>query len=229
MKRSKDNKTANAATKRLRASLIKTLRILPRTTKKPVVVAFVGFPGSGKSTVARELAKKTGATIVAGDQIRIFLRKRKVSYDATRELVLSAAEEVIRRGGNVIIDSDAVDPTKREFMRARSKGVELLFVRTFCDIDVAIGRMITASYPLDPNDFFGGAETSWRGKPSVRGNVVKIREMWRRTPHHYTWTEKGGGTWTLKKPPFKLAADIDTTDGKSWKRAVSKLVKQLKG
>jgi predicted kinase len=225
---STQTKKISAVDKRLRAALMRAVKIRPRITKKPIVVALIGFPGSGKSTIARELARDLGATVIAGDEIRIFLRKHKKPYDATRELVLSAIEEVIKRGGNVIVDSDAVDPTKRELMKARSRGVELFFVRTCCDPDVAIGRMITASYRSDPEDFFGGAATSWRGKSSVHGNIVKIREMWRRTPWHYRWTERGGGMWTLKKPQFKLAADIDTTDGKSWKRKVSALAARLR-
>ena len=52
------------------------LDIKKRKTEKPVIVAVIGLVGSGKSSVAQELAKHIGATVIEGDDIRIELRKQ---------------------------------------------------------------------------------------------------------------------------------------------------------
>src|SRR5882724_11187243 len=53
-------------------------------TQKPVVIALIGLVGSGKSSVARELAEKIGATVISGDDIRIELRAQGERYDKAR-------------------------------------------------------------------------------------------------------------------------------------------------
>ena len=52
------------------------LDIKKRKTQTPVIVAIIGLVGSGKSSVAQELAKHIGATVIEGDDIRIELRKQ---------------------------------------------------------------------------------------------------------------------------------------------------------
>ena len=88
-----------------------------------------------------------------------------------------------------------------------------------------VGRALAASYSAD--DFFGGAISSWQGSEQSRGAAVKVREIWRRTPNHYTWVNQGGGKWILKKLPFSIFAEIDTTDSNSWKLEVEKCAKKL--
>ncbi|MBI1999040.1 MAG: AAA family ATPase [Parcubacteria group bacterium] len=205
------------------------LDIKKRKTEKPVIVAFIGLVGSGKSSVAQELAKHIGATVIEGDDIRIELRKQSERYEKSRAIAENAALEVVKQGGNIILDSDFVDEKKRASIRekARKAGVRLVFVRTHCDLDVMVGRVLTATYHNRVDDFFGGAKSKWQGSEQSKGAAVKVREMWRRTPLHYTWVNRGGGQWKLKKFPFAIFAEIDTTDSDSWKREVKRCAKQL--
>lgn len=205
------------------------LNIKKCKTKKQVIVAIIGLVGSGKSSVAQELAKHIGATIIEGDDIRIELRKQGERYEKARAIAENAAIEVIKQGGNVILDSDFVDKKKRASLRekARKAGVRLVFVRTHCDVDVVVGRVLTATYRNHVDDFFGGASSKWTGSEQSKGAAVKVREMQRRTPHHYRWVNQGGGKWVLKKFPFAIFAEIDTTDSNSWKREVEKYAKKL--
>ncbi len=213
---------------RAQKAFLNNLRIAKRKTKKPVIVAIVGLVGSGKSSVAKALAPLIGATIIEGDAIRVELRKVGERYEGARKIAENAMKEVIRRGGNVIFDSDFIDAKKRASLVAKAKKAKarLLFIRTFADYDVMAGRVISASakYKNSPEDFFGGASSKWKGEE--KGAVVKLREMWRRTPHHYQWDKKavsGGGAWVLKKLPFPIFATIDTTDAEKWKAELAKV------
>ncbi len=92
-----------------------------------------------------------------------------------------------------------------------------------------VGRALTANYENKADDFFGSADSKWQGSEQSKGAVVKVREMWRRTPNHYRWVNKGGGQWLIKNPPCKVLADIDTTDEYQWKFEVEKLSQKLLG
>ena len=204
--------------------------IQKRKTDEPVIVAMIGLAGSGKSSVSQELSKLIGATVIEGDDIRIELRKHGEQYERARALAENIALEVVNQGGNIILDSDFIDPKKRASIRekARKAGIRLVFICTYTDdFDVMVGRTLTADYKNSVDDFFGGASSQWKGSEQSKGAVVKVREMWRRTPHHYRWENKGGGKWVIKNPPCKVLADIDTTDEKKWKEEVRKCADKL--
>ncbi len=204
------------------------LKIVKRKTKKPVIAAMVGLVGSGKSSVTKELAKKIGAVIIEGDMIRVCLRKVNEQYEYAAKIGENAATKVIEKGGNVIFDSDFVNPEKRKRLAqvAKKTSAKVIFARTYADYDIMVGRVISAKYQNKIDDFFGGASSAWKGGEQKKGVVVKLREMWRRTPHHYQWDKKavsGGGAWVLKKLPFKVFAEIDTSDPKKWKQKVANI------
>lgn len=205
------------------------LKVEKRNTACPVVVATIGLVGSGKSSVARELARHINATVVKGDDIRIELRKQGERYERARAIAEDAALEVVKRGGNAILDSDFIDAKKRASLRAKARnaGIRLVFICTYCDLDVMEGRIITATYHNRVDDFFGGASSKWNGSEQSKGAVIKLREMRRRIPLHYRWVNRGGGLWVIKKPPCTVLADIDTTDSDSWKIEVVKCAKKL--
>jgi predicted kinase len=204
------------------------LSVKKRKTKKPIVVAIIGLVGSGRSSVAKELARHIGGTIIDYDAIRIELRKQKEGYERAHVIAENVAIEVIKQGGNLVLDSDFVDKNKRASLREKMRKVSVrpVFVRTYCDFDVMAGRVLTANYRNRVDDFFGGASSKWKGSEQSKGAAVKIREMWRRTPYHYCWVNQGGGKWVLKKFPFAIFAEIDTTTD-SWKREVEKVAKKL--
>lgn len=198
---------------------------LRRETKNPVIIAMIGLTGSGKGTVARELAKYFPANIISNDDIRIRLRNAGLSYDHVRVIAEQTARSILERGGNVIMDSDFIDAEKRATLLAIAEkyAAKVLFIRTYANRDVVLKRLLTKEYPKE--GFFGGAKTD---NGEYEGAVVALRELWRRTPRHYDWKEDGGGTWTLKKLPIELFADIDTTDETTWKAEVAELAKRIK-
>ncbi|MBI4691864.1 MAG: AAA family ATPase [Candidatus Terrybacteria bacterium] len=225
--------------RRAQARFLSELLVSKRKTKKPVVVAMIGLVGSGKSSVAYELAKYIGATVIEGDKIRIELRKEEERYEGARKIAENVALEIIKNGGNVIFDSDHIDPAKRASLRAKAKevGAELIFIRTYTDtsdnseipgfnLDEMIGRNMTADYTGSADDFFGGAKTPFQGTDQQKGAVVKLREMARRLPQHYRWVNKTGGRWVLRKLPFKVFAEINTAYPE-WKKKVEKITGKI--
>ncbi|MBI4134825.1 MAG: AAA family ATPase [Candidatus Sungbacteria bacterium] len=210
-------------------SFLAALRFPRRKTKRPVVVAMIGLVGFGKNTVARVLSREIGAVVIEGDAIRVALRKTKSRYEAARRIAEHAAIETIQRGSNVVIDSDFADSVKRREIEkvARGVGARVVFVRVVCHPDIAIGRILSTKFQSTPDDFFGGASSAWHGDKRLVGIIVKLREMWRRTPHHYTWSRDGGGAWKLKKIP-QVFATIDATDPGQWRREVRKIAYRLR-
>jgi len=204
-------------------TFLSELDVEERKTEKPVIVAMIGLVGSGKSSVARELAPHIGAMVIEADAIRVELRKLGESLDRTRTIAESVALEVVRRGGNVIIDLDFADAVKRASLRekARKAGVRVVFIRTYCDFDVMSQRI----RENDPGEFFNEAPSSSTSRN--KGRDVKFREMWRRTPQHYRWINKIGGQWMLRKPPCAVLTNIDTTKPVKWRREVEKCSKEL--
>ena len=199
-----------------------------RKTKRPLVVGFVGLIGSGKTTLAKELASLIGATVISGDDIRVLLRKEKEKYDKARTIAENATMEIFNNGGNVIVDSDFIDQKKRVSLKEKAKkvGAKIIFIRTYSDLDVIIGRITNADHENIEEDFFGGASSVWQG--ANKGNVVKLREMYRRIPHHYRWMNQSGGKWILKKMLFNVFAEIDTTKENKWKQEVKMIAGQIR-
>lgn len=200
----------NKKEKKVQDKLIKSLRVYK--VEKPIAVAFVGLVGSGKSTVAKEFAKYMKATVISGDGVRFELQKLNVDFSSVREISRNVMVEVVKKGGNVVLDSDFSNPKKREQVKNMLKkyGVKLIYIRVYSDIAIAIERIMKAKYGR--NTFF------------KNGNK-KVLEMWRRTPRHYRWVDNNGGKWILKKFPITVYAEIDT--GSKWKKKAKKLAKEL--
>ncbi len=214
---------------RAQKKFLEGVDIIPRKTKKPIVIAMVGLVGSGKSSVANELAKLISATVIEGDAIRVCLRREGERYEDARKIAENIATEIVKKGGNVVIDSDHINSAKRASLREKAKqaGAKMVLIRTYADFDIMAGHAIIADYKKSENDFFGGAslKSKWQGK--FGGGVVKLREMWRRTPNHYRWLNKGGGKWILKKLPFAVFAKVDTTDEKEVLGQIQKIAERI--
>jgi predicted kinase len=176
---------------------------------RPVAVGLIGLIGSGKSTVARGLALRIGATIVDADQIRIELGKRGAGFDRVRAIAENVVLDVLRRGGSVIVDSDFVDVAKRASLVAKVGGVaQVLFVQTFCDYLTTIQRISSANYE-DGSFYHAAALKQSTPERPVTPAHMKLFELSRRTPHHCAWSQAGGGQWRPRKFDYTIGS-VDT-------------------
>lgn len=206
------------------------LQLPERKTKGQIAIALIGMVGAGKSSAAKELAPLIGAAIIEWDAIRVCLRKEREGYENTWRIAEEVTLRILKQGINVIVDSDHSYAKPRGSLKRKLAriGVKLIFIHVICDFDVMTGRVMSADYKNSPEDFFGGSETLWQGSEQSRGAVAKLRAMWRRTPLHYTWISRHGGTWIPRKLRLPVFAVIDSTDTLHWKKQVQAIAKTLR-
>jgi len=77
--------------------------------KKPIAVWVTGIPGSGKSTIAKKIAKKLKAGYLRLDDIRKVITPKPTYSGKERKMVYKAlaliASKVYEKGSNVVIDA----------------------------------------------------------------------------------------------------------------------------
>ena len=113
---------------------------------KPVLICLYGFPGSGKSYVARNLASSVNMAHVSADRIRSELF-RNPRYDAQENAVVLhlmnyMTEEFLDAGVSVIYDTNASRTGQRRALRelAKHHKADYLLVWLQIDADSAFAR-----------------------------------------------------------------------------------------
>lgn len=116
------------------------------TLNKPLLVALYGFPGSGKSFTARQLADELGMAYVSADRIRSELFEQP-RFDKQENSIIShlmnyMCEEFIHAGVSVVFDTNAARINQRFHLRelARKAKAEYLLIWLQIDPDSAFAR-----------------------------------------------------------------------------------------
>ncbi|MBI2055154.1 MAG: ATP-binding protein, partial [Candidatus Sungbacteria bacterium] len=174
--------------KQIKEEFVAGVRVSGAKTNNPVVVAIVGAIGSGKSTIARELKKHLGWAVTSRDKIRVMLREKGRGFNPQKvnEVNFAMLASILKNGGNVILDSDAVIRAKRKKLEkfARMFRAKVVYLRLICDPDVMLERILHSRYN-PKTDLFKNA-------------VVALHEHIRRLPWHYRWSEADGGKFVLR-------------------------------
>ncbi len=118
------------------------------TYSKPLFIITVGLVGTGKSTVARALAKRLGSTVISSDMTRKRLagvplnEHRFEGFSSgiytpdfnrqTYEAMLAEAKEILTSGDSVILDASFIRREEREKARqlAENTGADFYVVET---------------------------------------------------------------------------------------------------
>jgi gluconokinase len=96
----------------------------------------MGVAGAGKSTLARELARVLGATLVEGDEHHLAASKAKMRAgipldDADREPWLDLLGDRVAAAGSVVLTCSALKRIYRDRLRAKVAALKFVFI----DID----------------------------------------------------------------------------------------------
>lgn len=113
---------------------------------KPVLICLYGYPGSGKSYVARNLADVIQCVHVSADKIRSELFEHP-RYDPQENAIVGhlmnyMAEEFLSAGVSVVYDTNALRAAQRRKLRdlARRFKTEYLLIWLQIDLDSAYAR-----------------------------------------------------------------------------------------
>jgi predicted kinase len=104
-----------------------------------MLIAMAGLPGSGKSTVAEQLARQWGIAVVSVDPLESAILRAGIANDQPTGLAAylvaeTIADSVLRAGQSIIVDAvNAVGPARDQWvMLADRLGVEVRFIETIC-------------------------------------------------------------------------------------------------
>lgn len=151
-------------------------------TTRPAVIAMTGLSGTGKSTVARDVARALNAEVVASDAVRKELVEVVESAvdeygkgiytaewtDATYRTLMERADELIGQDRIAVLDATFLDPVRQNQARtiAQQHHVPFIMIETVCDEDVVLERLrqrqATGTSPSD------ATEAIYRRQKAVR-------------------------------------------------------------
>lgn len=120
---------------------------------KPTLIAMIGLPRSGKSTICREWSKQRGWPIVNRDAIRLALHGQR--YEAAAEPMVKAIslymiKALFGAGHDVVLyDETNFSRAARDFIR--SDQWDTKFYPVLTDMDTCIARAHATNQPdLEP-------------------------------------------------------------------------------
>lgn len=114
------------------------------------LIAFAGLPGTGKTTIARELAKQLGAVYLRIDTIEQALRTARrftgEMEDEGYRIAYALAEENLAQGKSVVTDAvNPLDLTRDAFAAAAARaGAKFIEVEVVCSNQTEHRRRVEA-------------------------------------------------------------------------------------
>ena len=127
-------------------SIIYTMSAQKITLSKPVLICLYGFPGSGKSYVARNLADVVQMAHVSGDRIRSELFENP-RYDTQENAIVThlmnyMTHEFLSAGVSVVYDANSLRVAQRRTLRelARTNKADYMLIWLQIDPDTAFAR-----------------------------------------------------------------------------------------
>lgn len=107
-----------------------------------------GLPCSGKTTIAKELAKNIHAEILDGDDIRRIIKNTDFSFEGRKNHMMSVAEfaSILSKYNNVVVA--LVSPLKSVREEIKKRYPNLTEVYVYADIDTCKKRDVKGMYKL---------------------------------------------------------------------------------
>ena len=187
---------------------------LPQRGVKPVLVVMSGLPGTGKSTLARNLAQRLPLVVLESDYLRRVLvgKPRHTSGESTRLFAAchQLIHELLGQGVPVLFDATNLQESHRAplYQIAQSTDAKLILVRTKAPQEVVFQRLQQRRQRDTPNNHTAAdwvvyqrmrlavdrirknhfvLDTSTDVTPAIEWVVHEVNQWLQRSPHH----EKG--------------------------------------
>lgn len=127
---------------------LQSLGPLPTARPNPALIVISGLPGTGKTAVARELQRRTGAVVLESDALRRLLVERpSYSWQESRRLfraIHAVAERLLSEGIPVILDATNLAEAHRLplYNVAERCGARVLVVEVTAPAQVVRSRLV---------------------------------------------------------------------------------------
>ena len=125
----------------------------------PIVILFCGLPGVGKTTLARSVASRTGASIISSDKIRKELIKyptyTRAEGRSIYDMLMLLTKYLTAAGIDCILDATFNRERSREEVKNRlhSNNVQLYVIECTCPEEVVLKRLRNRKNDFSDADF----------------------------------------------------------------------------
>lgn len=172
-----------------------------------MLIIFGGLPGTGKTTLARALARWLGATYLRIDTIEHAMAESKPAGEAGYLVGYALAEENLRLGCTVVADS--VNPLRitREAWRkaARHAGAGFVEILVVCSDHVEHRRRIETR-EADIMDIAGLPPLTWQDV------LARVRAVGSRAcRYRYRRSDRRAESGCTASRPFRASADMSAS------------------
>lgn len=174
--------------------------------KQKFLIALTGLVGSGKTYIARIIARHLKAVHVRTDDIRIALSRQGKSWDGAVDIAEKRMEESLTHGRSVVMDFDAVRRQRQKTLRQKAQKYNARFflVKIMTSEKIIIERLKNHRYTK--KDIFRSAE-----------DAIKIYFI--RKKFHAKLRRRQGST----------RADFTIDNAKTIEPQINKIIKKIKG
>ena len=111
-----------------------------------MLIIICGLPGTGKTTVAKKIAIKTGGVLLRTDVIRKTIGKERYSQKEKQKVyeeMFKRAREFLREGKTVVLDATFAKKKNRKLAQeiAKEKNSPFWIIETVCDEKIVKERL----------------------------------------------------------------------------------------